>query len=196
MNPALLYLRSRRVPLALSVAIGGVTVIWTLWLIFSTERDAGGLTVVLTVVLMVGVLSTTLAAPDESLERTASIRWPWRRVAHLLGVLAVVLGVLLATLVTGARFGPAVLVLRDAAGLAGLTALGACLVGAARSWFLPVGWTVVAAIFPQPTSLAGALATWQAQPPGNRPAAYLAAAFAVAGLVAWAVAGARNRDDV
>lgn len=49
----------------------------------------------------------------------------------------------------GARFGPAGLVVRDAAGLLGLTALGAVTIGIARAWFLPLGWTLAAILFPQ-----------------------------------------------
>ncbi|MDG4805583.1 hypothetical protein O7634_02270 [Micromonospora sp. WMMD1120] len=187
------YLRARRVPLALAASVGAATVVWALWLVFSDERDPGGLVVVLTVVLMVSVLSTTLAAPDEDLERTAALRWPWRRAAHLLAALAVVLVVLLATAPTGARFGPAALVLRDAAGLLGLTALCATVVGAARAWFLPLGWAVVAALFPQ-SSAWGALATWPGQPHDSRPAAAVAAVLAVGGLLVYAVRGAARRD--
>ncbi|MDY7085013.1 MAG: hypothetical protein SYR96_07910 [Actinomycetota bacterium] len=192
MTYTLLYLRARRVPLALAVAMGAAATIWTLWQLLSDQRDAGLTAVLLTVVLMVAVLSTTLAAPDESLERTASFHWPWRRVAHLLAVLAVVLLVLLATLHTGARFGPAGVVIRDAAGLLGLTALTATVLGATRCWFVALGWTVVAAVFPQ-SGTWGTPATWQAAPPDSRPAALLAAGFAVTGLLTYAVAGPARR---
>ncbi|MET7708932.1 hypothetical protein [Micromonospora sp. NPDC005413] len=188
-----LHLRARRVPLALAASVGAAALIWALWLAFSDERDPIALLVVLTVVLMVAVLSTTLAAPDEDLERTASLRWPWRRALHLLAALALVLAVLLATLPTGARFGPAALVLRDAAGLLGLTALCATVVGAARAWFLPLGWTVVAAMFPQ-SGTWGALATWQGQPHNSWPAAVVAAVLAVTGLLTYAFLGAARRE--
>lgn len=184
----ILYLRARRVPLALAASVGIASLIWALWLTFSADRDVSALVVVLTVVLMVAVLMTTLAAPDEDLERTASMRWPGRRALHLLAALALVLVVLLATLATGARFGPVALVLRDAAGLLGLTALCAAVAGPARAWFLPLGWTVVAAMFPQP-GLWGELATWPGQPHTSRPAAVVAAALAVAGLLTYAFRG-------
>jgi hypothetical protein len=189
----ILYLRARRVPLALAASVGAAALVWALWLIFSDERDVAGLVVVLTVVLMVSALSTTLAGPDEDLERTAALRWPWRRALHLLAALVLVLVVLLVTLPTGARFGPAALVLRDAAGLLGLTALCASVVGAARSWFLPLGWTVVAVMFTQPGTW-GALATWQGQPHTSRPAAVVAAGLAVAGLLTYAFRGPARRE--
>jgi hypothetical protein len=189
----LLYLRSRRVPLSLAAALVGAGVVWGLCLAFAEERDATPMVVVITVLLMVAVLSPTLAGPDEDLERTASIRWPWRRGVHLLAGLVVVLVVLLATLHTGARFGPAALVTRDAVGLLGLTALCATVVGAARSWFLPLGWTTVAAIYPQDGTW-GAVATWQGQPPDTGGATLTAAALALTGLIAYSIAGPARRE--
>ncbi|MEV4821862.1 hypothetical protein [Micromonospora sp. NPDC049274] len=188
-----LHLRARRVPLALAASVGGAALIWALWLTLSPERDAILLLVVLTVMLMVAVLSTTLAGPDEDLERTAALRWPWRRAVHLLAALALVLVVLLATQPTGARFGPAALVVRDSAGLLGLTALCATVAGVTRAWFLPLGWAVVAAMFPQ-SSTWGALATWPGQPHTSRPAAVAAAVLAVTGLVTYAFRGPARRE--
>ncbi|MFI2710583.1 hypothetical protein ACH495_10710 [Micromonospora sp. NPDC018662] len=129
MTWTLLHLRSRRVPLALVVALGSGAAVWTLWLVFSDERNASPLVVVMTVTLMVAVLAPTLAGPDESLDRTASMRWPRRRARHLLAGLAVVLLALLATRHTGARFGSAALVTATLT-LGGLVAYS--LVGPAR----------------------------------------------------------------
>ncbi|WKU05767.1 hypothetical protein [Micromonospora sp. HUAS LYJ1] len=193
MTGTLLYLRSRRVPLALAGAVGGTAVIWALYLAFAKDRDATPLVVVLTVLLMVSALAPTLAGPDANLDRTASLRWPRRRAAHVLAGGVIVLAVLLATLHTGARFGPAGLVVRDAAGLLGLTALCTSVVGAARSWFLPVGWTTIAAVYPQGGTW-GAVATWQGQPTDSRAATAMAAAFALGGLLAYAIAGPARTD--
>ncbi|WP_433116889.1 hypothetical protein [Micromonospora sp. CA-246542] len=189
----ILHLRARRVPVALAASVSAAALIWALWLTLSTERDVILLLVVLTVTLMVAALSTTLAAPDEDLERTAALRWPWRRAGHLLAALALVLVVLLATQPTGARFGPTALLVRDAAGLLGLTALCATVAGAARAWFLPVGWAVAAAMFPQPGTW-GTLATWPGQPHDSRPAAVVAAVLAVTGVMAYAMRGAARRE--
>ncbi|WFE95259.1 hypothetical protein [Micromonospora sp. WMMD987] len=192
MTWTLLYLRSRRVPLALAAVVGGLAALWTTYLIFAEDRDVTPMMVVMTVLLMVAALAPTLAGPDESLDRTASVRWPWRRAVHLLVGLLVVLVFLLATLHTGARFGPAALVVRDAAGLLGLTALCATVFGAARSWFLPLGWTIVAAFYPQDGTW-GAAATWQGQPTDSRVAAVAAAVLAGGGLVAYAMFGPARR---
>ncbi|MBQ1049902.1 hypothetical protein KBX50_15695 [Micromonospora sp. C51] len=188
----LLYLRSRRVPLALIAAVGGAAVVWGLCLAFAKERDVTAMVVVMTVLLMVAVLSSTLAGPDENLDRTASMRWPWRRAVHLLAGLVVVLAVLLVTRYTGARFGPAALVARDAAGLLGLTALCATVVGAARSWFLPLGWTTVAVMYPQ-QGVWGATATWQGQPAESDAAMLIAAVLALGGLIAYSIVGPARR---
>ncbi|MFY1701828.1 hypothetical protein ACN28G_08850 [Micromonospora sp. WMMA1923] len=193
MTWTLLYLRSRRVPLALAVALGGAAVVWALSLAFAKDRDVTPMVVVLTVLLMVAALAPTLAGPDENLDRTASMRWPWRRAGHLLAGLVVVLAVLLATRHTGARFGPAALVVRDAAGLLGLTAACATVLGAGRSWFLPLAWTIIAALYPQDGTWA-AMATWQGQPPDSRAATVTAAVLAVGGLIGYSVAGPARTD--
>lgn len=188
-----LYVRSRRAPAALAAAGGCAAVMWSLWTVFSNSREVGAPMVILTVLLMVAAVTATLAGPDDALERTAALPWPRRRAVHLLAALAVVLVPLLATLLTGARFGPAGVVIRDAAGLLGLTALGAATIGAARSWFLPLGWTLAAIVFPLPERLAGQILTWQSQAPGSEAATATAVLLAVGGLVAYAAAGPAPR---
>jgi hypothetical protein len=188
-----LYLRSRRVPIALAAAAGCAAVMWSLWSAFSDARDAGVPMVILTVLLLVAAVTVTLAGPDDALERTAALAWPPRRAAHLLATLAVVAVLLLATLATGARFGPAWLVVRDAAGLLGLTALGAVTIGASRSWFVPLGWTLASIVVPVTGVPASEILTWQIQAPGNRSAAVTAALLGVGGLLAYAKAGPARR---
>jgi hypothetical protein len=100
---------------------------------------------------------------------------------------------LLATLATGARFGPAWLVVRDAGGLLGLTALSATTIGTARAWFLPLGWTLAATLFPQSEPVIGRILTWQAQPAVNTAATVTAGLLALGGLIAYAVAGPARR---
>ncbi|WP_305789428.1 hypothetical protein [Symbioplanes lichenis] len=188
-----LYLRSRRVPAALAVIAGITVLLWTLWSVFSNTREISPIMVILTVLLLVTVSVMTLSGADDALEKTASLRWPRRRAAHLLVALAVVLGLLFATLLTGARFAPAGLVLRDAAGLLGLTALGAAIVGAARAWFVPLGWTLAVVLYPLEGTVLKELATWQVQVPGNTVAVVTAAVLGAGGLIAYAVAGPPTR---
>jgi len=188
-----LYLRSRRVPIALAAAAGCTAAMWSLWSVSSNAREVGVPMVILTVLLLVASVTATLAGPDEALDRTAALPWPPLRAAHLLAALAVVVVLLLATLITGARFGPAWLVIRDAVGLLGLTALGAVTIGASRSWFLPLGWTLASVVFTLSGTTTSAIITWQVQDPGNKPAAVTAALLGVGGLIAYAAAGPARR---
>lgn len=189
MRWAALHLRSRNAPAAVAVAAGLAVLSWTLWSVFSDERDAGPQLVVLTVLTGVLALTATLGGPDDALDRTAALPWWSRRTAHLLAAVLVVSLPLLATPLTGARFGPAATVLRDAAGLLGLTALGAALLGTPKAWFLPLGWTLAAVQFPHPGTVLGRVLTWQAQAPGDRTAGAVAGLLALGGLVAYAVCG-------
>jgi hypothetical protein len=192
-----LYLRSRRAPVAAAAAVGSVALMWSLWSVFSDTRDVGVPMVILTALLAVAMVTATLAGPDDALERTGALPWPPRRAAHLLAALAVVLLLLLATQATGARFGPAWLVVRDTAGLLGLTALAAVTVGAARSWFPPLAWTLgtlAAMTLSLPDTAWVQVLTWQAQPPGNLPANLTAALLTIAGLITYAATGPAPRS--
>lgn len=188
-----LYLRSRHAPAALVGAAGCAVVSWSLWSAFSDSRAVGREMVVLTLLLAVAALTATLGGPDDALEKTAALRWAPRRAGHLLVALLVVVGLPLVTLATGARFGPAWFVVRDAAGLLGLTALGAAAIGTPRAWFLPLGWTLAAIMFPRAEPLLGRVVTWQSQAPSSVAAAVVAGLLAVGGLIAYAAAGPAKR---
>jgi len=193
-----LYLRSRRAPAALAVAVAGWAAVWAAWPLLSSERDVEGPVVVLTVLLLVCAASATLGSPDVGLDRTAALRWPWRRLAHVLVAGGVVVGLLALTLATGARFGPFGVVARDVAGLVGLAALGAAVLGGDRAWFLPLGWTlpVVAGAVPDAgRAEVGRVLTWQLQEGHDRASAVTAAVLALAGAAAYARLGPARRDD-
>ena len=184
-----LYLRSRQAPLALILATGCVALLWSLWSAFSDDRDVDAPMVILTVLLTVATLTATLGGPDDALELTGSLPRRPRRAAHVLVAFAVVVLLLLVTQATGARFGPAWLVVRDAAGLCGLTALGAATLGVARAWFPPIAWTLASITVALPDRTWADVVTWQSQSPDNRPAAVTAGVLAVGGLLAYAVLG-------
>ncbi|SDT34013.1 hypothetical protein [Actinoplanes derwentensis] len=190
-----LYVRARRVPAAVAAAAGGTLLMWSVVALFSEVPDADISMVVLLVLLLAASVAPTLGGHDDALERTSALHWLPRRTGHLLVALVVILALVLVTLATSTRFGPAALVLRDATGLLGLTALGAALLGPARSWFLPLGWTLPAVMFPfeGPSVLRQALA-WQTQPYDNRSAAVTAGVIAVIGLLAFALKGPALRD--
>ncbi|GAA2846429.1 hypothetical protein Acy02nite_48370 [Actinoplanes cyaneus] len=188
-----LYLRSRRAPLAVAMAVGCAVLMWSMWVAASDSREVGPAMVVLTVLLMVTALTPTLVSPDAALDRTAALPWPPRRAAHVLAAMTIVVGLLAITLVTPARFSPALLVVRDAAGLLGLTALCATVISPARSWFVPLGWTLAATLYSQSETRLGQVLTWQGQDPRCGPAAVTALVLAVGGLAAYTLAGPPRR---
>ncbi|WP_067690992.1 hypothetical protein [Actinoplanes awajinensis] len=193
MRELTLYLRSRRAPMALAVAAGCAVLMWLLALGNTQNGVVAPELIVLTVLLMVAGLTTTLTSPDYALDRTAALRWPVRRAGHLLTVLLIVVGLLAVTLVTPARFSPAWMVARDAAGLLGLTALSATLLTPARSWFLPLGWTLFAVMFPQGEGALGRVLTWQSQAPGDTAALVTALVLALGGFAAYTLTGPSRR---
>ncbi len=188
-----LYLRSRRAPGALAGAAAGTAAMWTLARATSQGSPPGVTFAVITVLLAVLVLAATLGGPDDALDRTAARPWAALRAAHLLVVAAVAAAMLLATQLADTGFGPAGLVVRDAVGLVGLTAMCAPVLGAARAWFLPLGWTIAAGIQPVSSSVLTEVLTWQSQSPGSAPAALAAAVLAVGGLTAYALLGPAPR---
>ncbi|MGW5589448.1 hypothetical protein [Streptomyces sp. NPDC003857] len=187
-----LYVRSRRVPTALGAAVAATGTTRLPATIFSDTGEVSSTVLVLTVLLLVAAVTTTLGGPDDTLDRTAARPWGWLRLSHLATALGCML--LLATLLTGPRFGPFGSVVRDTAGLLGLTALGSATIGTARAWFLPLGWTLGATAYPG-TGTAGEGLTWQTQAPDSRPAALVAAVLAAVGIAAYVSRGPRPRTS-
>lgn len=186
-----LYVRSHGVPVALAVAVGAVALVWAAWSAFSDARTVNERGVTLTVMFGVAAFARTLGGPDDSLDGTAAIRWPLRRFLHLILTGAVIVALLLSTLATDTRFVPVALVLRNTAGLLGLTALGAALFGAALSWVAPVTWTVISVLpFLDASPVVGLqILGWPVQPTGTAAATVCALALAAAGLVAYSWRG-------
>ncbi|QSB12981.1 hypothetical protein JQS43_15085 [Natronosporangium hydrolyticum] len=186
-----LHLRARRVPLALAVTIGMVALVWGAWSYFSDAVTVNPRMISITVLVAVVAFGATLAGADDALERTGAVNWQVRRAGHLALATAVIVGMLLLTTVTDARFEPLTLVVRNTVGLVGLVALGAALFGAALSWLPPLGWTLVAIMpFMQPSERLGTqLLAWLIQPTDATAAAVCATALAVAGLFAYSLRG-------
>ncbi|GAA1353995.1 hypothetical protein GCM10009660_54390 [Catellatospora bangladeshensis] len=179
-----LYLRSRHVPGAL-VAV----VVATAALRAAVHERNGPVLAVLAVGFGAAVLGAGLGGADPALERTAAIRWPLRRGLHVLAIAAVVVAA-----VAAAGFAPVGLVLRAAVGLAGLTALGAAVLGRRLSWAPPVVWAGVAAVVPVTGGpLVVRVLTWPAQPPDAPAATAAAVVLGVVGLAHYAAVGAREQ---
>ncbi|GAA0898364.1 hypothetical protein GCM10009557_96490 [Virgisporangium ochraceum] len=191
-----LYLRSRGVPVALVVAAGAVALVWAGWSALSDSHTVNERGVTLTVMFGVAAFTRTLSGPDDALDHTAAVRWPVRRLVHVLAVGGVIVALLLPSLATDARFEPVGLVLRNTAGLLGLTALGTALFGAAVSWVAPVTWSVASVLpFLEESPKVGIqIAGWLVQPADTGVATGCAVILAVAGLVAYSWRGApRNQ---
>jgi hypothetical protein len=186
-----LYLRSRRVPAALAVAVGGVAVLWSL------SQAADNPAAVATAGLLAAVTGAAAAGPglagaDIGLDRTAAIAWPPRRAAHVIVAAAAVVGIVAATALTGDQLAPAGRAVRDAVGMSGLVALGAAALGADRAWVPPLAWTMLALLAPPATAPYQQALTWMIQPAGTTSAAAVAVLLGVAGALAYAVFGPRR----
>ncbi|MGW0212926.1 hypothetical protein ACWDXH_00865 [Micromonospora chokoriensis] len=186
-----LYLRSRRVPLALGVAIAVFVLAWVMSSTYTTSTTINARTASLAIMLAVVAFGATLNGADDALDHTASVNWPLRRAGHLLLTAAVITALLSLSSLTDVRYEPLALVLRNTAGLLGLTALGTALFGAALSWIAPLTWTLIAVLpFLGPSSdVRVQVASWLTQPAGTTAATVCASVLAVTGLLAYALRG-------
>jgi hypothetical protein len=181
-----LHLRARHAPAAAGLALLASVSAWLAWFLASDTRQVGPPTTALAVTLAAVAASQTFTGADESLDRTAALSWPRVRAVHLLTVFALLVGLFTVSLVTPAQFGPFGFVVRDAAGLLGLTALGAVVLGTQRAWFVPIAWCVIALPYSGPTTHHGLqVLTWMTQPVGTTTSTGTAIVLAVAGTVAF-----------
>ena len=197
MKPLTLYLRSRSVPVGLAVLLGCAVTLWALGLAVD-NRDGRSLLVLLATVAAVVAIAPGLAGPDHDLDRVAGIAWSPRRAVHVVVAAAIVVGLLGATAQIGDPMSGMAIIARNAAGLAGLVALGAVTLGAARATLLPILWAVLVM---QVTPPMGAppdrpvykeMLTWLAQPIGSTPATVTAVVLGVVGTLAYALFGSRR----
>jgi hypothetical protein len=181
-----LYLRSRQVPAALAIAL--VCAVLVTQLKSESSSQQGFVSTLLALALGLAVLGYGLGGPDAELERTAAVAWFPRRAAHVVAMAVVVAGAVL----LGSDV-PAGVVLRDAAGLAGLTALTASLLGRQLAWTLPIAWTAVATVL-APVSDAPVVRalSWPMQAPDDLTASIIAFVLGVGGLVLYAARGSRG----
>lgn len=186
-----LYLRCRGIPTSAGAALAGATVLWGLGQ--ATDVPRLRLTVaLLTVLVATVVFGPGLAGADPSLDRTAALAWWPRRAAHLLAIMATATAVTTALSLTGEPLAAALLA-RDAAGFAGLLALGAVAWGAHWAWLLPVGWTLTVLLTgPAASPVHHEVLTWMMQPAGTASATVTAVTLAVVGVAAHAVFGGRR----
>ncbi|WP_030381995.1 MULTISPECIES: hypothetical protein [unclassified Streptomyces] len=178
-----LYARSRRVPASLAVLLVSALAVSAL------DQDPAGDPRLPLLGLATGAMAASvgLGGQDLALDRTAAIRWAPRRAAHVLLAAAAVGAVPAAGDPATTAF-----VLRDAAGLLGLAALGAALTGAQYAWALPFTWLALTLFAPPPAGTPMRAATWLLQPPDSTAATWTAAALTLTGTTAYALAGPRR----
>ena len=188
----MLYVRSRSAAVSVAMIIGCAAAVWALGL---TTDDAGVRATLGLIAALTGVAATApgLAGADVDLDRTAALRWPPRRFAHVVLAGAVVLGVVAATALAHGGW-----LARDAAGMAGLIGLGAAILGATRAWLPCVMWTVLSLFFAAPLGATPTeptykvVLTWMVQPVGSGAALTTALALGCAGSVTYALLGPRR----
>lgn len=197
MRPLAHYLRSRAAPATAAMLLGCAGALWALQLAIDHPQGRALAT------LLVALAATTAIAPglagaDPDLERTSAIAWPPRRAAHVIVAGGAVFGTLAATALIGEQSAISGQIARNVAGLTGLVALGAVVLGAARAPLLPVLWTVLVLWWAPPMGEPPTrpeykvMLTWMAQPIDARPATFAAVALAAAGTIAYAVLGSRR----
>jgi hypothetical protein len=184
MRWALLYARSRQVPIALAALVLAAAGIRFL------AGDSWSLPyAALALVAGVAVAATGLSGQDADLDRSAAIQWFPRRATHLL-LIGVVAAAAVQTL--GTANVHMSLVVRDVAGFTGLAGIAATVGGGQFGWTLPFGWCAIAFFVPQDSSLTTRMVTWMLQPAGTPTATWTAVLLAVAGIVAYAARGGRR----
>jgi hypothetical protein len=182
-----LYLRSHDVPAGLLCGVLAMIVVAQLGTGY-TDPQRAVIAAALALALGLAVLGHGLDGPDNALDMTAAIRWAPRRTLHL-GAITIVA----ATVVTAVTSAPTGIVLRDAAGFAGLTTLAAALFGRRLTWTLPIAAGCLAAVIPaMPEPLALHLLTWATQPSNNTTAATIATVYTVTGTATYLIRRSRT----
>ncbi|BBH67947.1 hypothetical protein ACTI_46320 [Actinoplanes sp. OR16] len=187
MRTAALFLRSREVPAGVLWALPAMTVV--AWLGTGPAGSRHAVTAAaLALALGIAVLGHGLGGPDSMLDATAAIRWAPRRALHLAAICGVA-----AAVVTVVSTAPAGVVVRDAAGFAGLAAVSTTLFGRRLAWTLPTVTGCVSAGIPAvPEPFALHLLTWAGQPVDSRAAAVIAAILATGGAAGYVTRGPRR----
>ncbi|KAA9156310.1 hypothetical protein FPZ12_027715 [Amycolatopsis acidicola] len=187
MRWTLLYARSRQIPVAALALVVCAFAVWA-----PARGSWSALYAALALAAGIAVCATGLSGQDPELDRTAAIRWPLRRLAHVVLVGVAAGAVLLAVQEIGAAQVAFSLVARDSAGLLGLAALAATAFGGQFGWTLPLVWFAIGAFTPQDGSVKAKLVSWMLQPAGTPEATWTAAVLGAAGLLAYSLRGGRR----
>ena len=136
-----LYLRSRRIGRVAAVVVGSA-VTWGVLLPWAS--GVGPFAMLLRLVIAVAAatgIAGGLAGPFGETETSAGTRFPALRASQIAGT-ALLAGAAFAV-VTAIRQGSVVITVRDLAGLIGLALLTGAVIGASRSWSVPLGYALL-----------------------------------------------------
>ncbi|MFF3737429.1 hypothetical protein [Streptomyces sp. NPDC002566] len=186
-----LYARSRHVPASLTAVL--LSTVFVRAITQGTEGGSGDARM-LPLVLGAGVtaVSVGLSGQDPALDRTAAIRWMPRRAAHVLLAGTFVGTALTVALAVSRDAVPAELIVRDCAGLTGLTALGAVVLGGRYAWSMPFAWLSFAFFAPPATGVPMQVVTWMLLPPDTAAGTWTALVLLLLGTTAYALTGAKG----
>ncbi|MFJ9518765.1 hypothetical protein ACIRPK_10920 [Kitasatospora sp. NPDC101801] len=186
-----LYARSRQLPLSAALVLFGAL----LARVLADGGDDGTGDVPLAILLLTANVTAAtigLAGQDAALDRTAAIRWVLRRAVHVLLIGAFAAAVLLAVQAAGPELAATTLVVRDAAGLVGLAALGATAFGAVYAWIPPTCWLAFTYLVPTLPGVAGEVGNWMLLSPATTVSAGTPWALLAAGTLLYALVGPRR----
>ncbi len=190
---ALLYLVSRRAPMALALLAGLGALLWSAlhWHWNIAGGPAAQLFIPLTIQAgAAAVIALTTFGPFGDPERAAG-RWlPWLRLGTALALTAVAFGALVAGAAAGGMPGGTFALLRNLGGMTGVGLLTAAVLGGAFSWTGPMAYLLISE-----GGLAHRSTTpwiWATRPPHDHGGAICACLVIVAALVLITVRGPRE----
>ena len=143
---ALLYLVSRRVPMALALLAGLGALLWAA--LHWHWNIAGGAAAqqVIPLTIQAGaaaVIGVTTYGPFRDLERAAG-RWlPWLRLGVAVALIAVAFGALAVAATAGGLPGGTIALLRNLSGMAGIGLLSAAVLGGSFGWTGPMAYLLI-----------------------------------------------------
>ncbi|MDT5030550.1 MAG: hypothetical protein QOC94_721 [Actinoplanes sp.] len=182
-----LYLRSRRITIAVPVSLAAIGAVMTLWSLWGDSPRVHPSVAALTLLFALAPLIPTLAGHDDEMEKTAAMPWPPRRVLHLVAIGVLVAVGLLAARLADIHFGTSGQLARNSLGLSGLIGLGVASLGTTHASVIPIIWVGWQAIAGGPGGPAWQQSMlWLTQPADSKPAAIVAGLLFLAGTSAYA----------
>jgi hypothetical protein len=199
LHPLTLLLRSRRIGSWLAIAVAGTAVLRGLAGLateaFTNRPDVAAAFGFYAVTIAVAAAGPGLAGHDLDLDRTAARDWRPLRLAQLVLIVTLVIGLVATAGWNDETLGPTGQIVRNTIGLTGLLALAAATLGVARSWVPAILLTVAAPFLAfrlgvDPPAWAHVI-TWPVEIAESRISWVMALSLALIGAGAYTLAGPR-----